>query len=897
MNPTASLLEEVAFRPASPAETVPVSQPKTLFERAFRAVRTVFQAAHETVPPSRQLPRSLFEHETNMLDSLFGKRPPHPETKLPHDQLHQYCKNMMSVTYDELGPNSNLRSPYLAVKHFVSQVAFLAKNNVETTANLIQANQSKPFNPVKTAVNAEVAKILTRLEDIKSAHIRVGLQSPEHAYFVAFHLEIMKALIMPDGSLNVGLIPTLIDGLLNDQQLDLAWKKQTRAILQQIAASKDIQSKLTEITIPDSDNRDSKDMIRITLGLDPEAEPTVADARIVAGTGITPNRQGPVGNCFVECNIDWFQRTIIGKCFEDFGQLIKSGELIRKIGSKNVEFPFVFDIADNDLQKAFAADKDGKLSSGAYIWESPGIQSSCKQLGIKDVQAASKQVCGTLFDGTRPSVTPRDFLLELAKLSPRKETQEYLGHLACVAFNAVTNAAILHALASSMATMDQCQQKDSLHRKLAKCWGTTFNGVWEELKKTPINPQLITKVSQVFNKQITGRMNIRYDESIETPLAADGSSTAGSYVYFEHDLNTPDLKDTPIHTYTDLTNFALHSLQSTDQAIQKGDLDKADIPQYQQVIGKVRDFISKGDAFASLALSNYDPSIKKIPDLKGKWTKFTSFGQIGGDNANVFEIAYGMSLPDPIKADGNTARERLVKIIEFLRDRENKDHFLEHPELYTNYEMDTDDHALLLNANNPSIKPFIQSTEDINKMIDERIVAPCQAISNSAITSSQKDQLLNASLQLIPQELNDKFTSFVENCNGSTVHEYAQQVWKEVLTLNPDLDDQGTSELLAQFTNIVLYQVLTPQQLAIIQQHTVSVPDTNWEDDDAKTHKLLEIYFGFTLNIESNELELVEIDEDNSNVYSLSQTDWVQGQGAWNLYGFDLNQKPSGASA
>ena len=799
---------------------------------------------------------------------------------------------MMSATYEEI-EHKNLRAPYLAVKNFVSHVSFLAKNDLAGTAKLIQDNLESPFSAVRTSVNSVVAGITQRLDSIKAAHLKVGLQSPEHAYFVAFHLEIMKALVMPNGSLNVGLIPTLINGLLNDQQLDLAWKKETRAILQQIAASQDVQSKLMEVTKPDPKNQVSKDLIRVTLDLDPETDPTDVQAKIVAGAGIAPNRQGPVGNCFVECNIDWFQRTIIGKCFENFGQLIKSGELTRNIGGQNLEFPYVFEIADNDLQKAFTASPDGQLASGAFIWESPGIQSACRQLGIKDAQAAVKQVCSNLFDGSHSSVTPRDLLLELAKLSQRKESQEYLGTLACVAFNALTNMAILHALASSMAAMDQSQQKDSLHKKLAKCWGLTFNGVWNELKQAKVDPKLITRVSQVFNQQINERMDIRYNEDVQTPLAADGSSTAGSYVYYEHNSAGSAVNDTPLHTYSDLTNFALHSLDATDQAIKKEGLEQNETTPYQQVVGKIRDFINKGDVFASLALSNYDPSVKKIPDLNAKWTKFTSFGQIGGDNTNVFKIFYGKDLPDPTKAGGNSARERLVSIIEFLRAREKEDHFLEHPELMTNYEMDTDDHALLLNANNPSIRPFIESSEDINKMIDERIVAPCQEISNATITSAQKDQLLNASLQLIPTELSDKFTEFVANCNGNTIHEYAQQVWNEVLALNPDLDDQGTSELLAQFTNIVLYRVLTSEQLASIQAHTVTAPDTNWEDDDSQDQNLLEIYFGFTLNIESNQIELVEIDENDKSIYSLSQTDWVQGQGAWNLYGFDLNPAES----
>ena len=881
---------------------------QTLNDKAYRAVTGVFHALTNRIPAApKPGPRSIFDHEKKMLESLFGKYNPALEPQHPHEQVHQFCHELISASYEDLDDNHNLLSPSKVVKGFIARVAFLAKNDPQKNLQALNLNAANPFNAVRTEVNAQVAEINKRLEDVYNTHARVGLQSPDHAYFVAFHLEIMKASTMPDGTLNEGFIPILIEGLLSGQNDVTDWQKESRAILQKFADSKDVQSNYAAITKPALGNQLSRDLIRVTLDQDPETEPTDTDSKITAGTVITPNRQGPVGNCFVECNIDWFQRTVIGRCLNDAGQLIKSGELIRGEGDNKVGFPFIFDIADEDLQTAFQADQDGKLNSGAFLWESPGIQSACRQLSIKDVQGACKQAASILFDGSRASVTPRDFLEQLAKLSPRNANfkQDYLWQLACLAFSAKTNTPILHAYASSLAGMDQYQAEDSLHKKMSKCWGLTFQKIWSDLAKAHISPQLLSKVTQVFNTQINRRMEIEYDESIETPLAADGSSTAGSFVYFEHELKDPETQATPIRTYKDLTNFALHSLEATNKELSAGGIEDADLPQYKQVIVKIRDFINTGDTFANLALSNYDASVKKLATLDAKWTKFMSFCQIGGDNTNVFKNAYGISLPDPTQASANTARERLVTIIKFLRDREKQDQFLEHPERFTNYEMDTDDHALVLDANDPSVKPFIQSTEDIEKLIDQRIVAPCQAVSNSEITAAQKYNLVQACGQLIPTELQTKFASLAKNCHGNTIHLFSQQVLSAVLKLNPDLDDQGKGELMAQFTNVVLYKVLTSAQLEVIKKNTVSVPDTNWEDDNAKLHKLLRIYFGFTLNPESNNVELFQLDErdagDNdggnpgNDLYALSQPEWIGGP--WNLYGLDLNQTNPGSTS
>ena len=828
-------------------------------------------------------PSSLFLHEKKMLKAALG-----PEIHNPDDKnkrvIYLHCLNLMNNALKQINEEDNFKVPYHHAQETIAKIVFLAHRDAAKTQEIVQSKD--PAKKVNKAISSQVAAIKQHLDQIVAAHKKVGLQSIDNAYFVAFHLEIFKALMLPDGRLNVGLIPTLLKELFDEQSLDTDWKKQTKAILEKIQSSKEIQLKAAGIKKPEANNTLANTLIRLTLDIPPEKDITDLDARIVATSGMIPVRQGPVGNCFVICNAIWFVTTVLDKTFTDFSQILQYGELIRMQGEQKLEYPIDFDISDPDLDTSFQINEFGKLKSGAYLWESPGILSACVQLGLKEPQAVLKNFIQKFSDskgkGGGFEMTPRDFFGLLAKLSPINSSQDSLANQACLAFSSKTNMPLIHAWTSALAAMDQSQQSSSLHDKINNCWTATFADTWKQLHQE-MSPSLASKIQGVFNEHIFGRMVIEYDESVQTPLAADGSSTAGSFVYFEQDLDASATTAKPLHTYKDLTQYALNSLNVVDKKL---DTDVFLTPgACQKAITKIRAFINQGDKFADIVLSNYDDTLKAPAPLTEKWSKFQDFGKIGGDNVHVFQLAMGFPLPTSVQAGQATAKERLATIIQFLRDQETKDHFIETP-AEERYEMDSDDHAFTLPTDNPTILPYVKSNEDINKMIESRIFQPCQVVTEAIITEEQKTALIKESLRLAPKELGQKYIDMAKGLNGKTLHEYTQAMFKVLVKFNPGMDKATKSTLLAKFTNIVLYQALTNSQFKIIREATVLGPDTNWVDDDEQRQQLLDIFFAFTLNPVTNNIEFFEIDENSSGLYALSQDDWIGGP--WNMYGLNL---------
>lgn len=132
---------------------------QTLNDKAYRAVTGVFHALTNRIPAApKPGPRSIFDHEKKMLESLFGKYNPALEPQHPHEQVHQFCHELISASYEDLDDNHNLLSPSKVVKGFIARVAFLAKNDPQKNLQALNLNAANPFNAVRTEVNAQVAE-------------------------------------------------------------------------------------------------------------------------------------------------------------------------------------------------------------------------------------------------------------------------------------------------------------------------------------------------------------------------------------------------------------------------------------------------------------------------------------------------------------------------------------------------------------------------------------------------------------------------------------------------------------------------------------------------------------------------------------------------------------------
>jgi hypothetical protein len=111
---------------------------------------------------------------------------------------------------------------------------------------------------------------------------------------------------------------------------------------------------------------------------------------------------------------------------------------------------------------------------------------------------------------------------------------------------------------------------------------------------------------------------------------------------------------------------------------------------------------------------------------------------------------------------------------------------------------------------------------------------------------------------------------------------YSGALLQLLLAQSPPGDTIARGKISAKFSNKVLYEILTDQQLSLLQTKTISALDTNWQDYDSESGQILRIFFGFTLNPVTNKMEVFQINENGKKLNAMNQAEWVDGP--WNLY-------------
>lgn len=842
------------------------------------AAETKTSLFHKFTAPKEKTVKapSLFSREKENLVHFFG--PYQKDPKTPKEKLHHFCRSRLHTALQGDHHPRSVAGVFQQTREFIAKLIFLFKKDDKSALRVIETAQ--PSKEIDNQVKLIIEKIKERLDTQKKVQQRVGIQDPDFTYRVSMHREIAESILLPSGRINIGLIPILKQSLLESENR-MEWMNETGRVLAKLQESPELCDAITNAKKSNDPNALSNEIIRLSLHKSPDEPITDQDARLVILEGLFPPRQGPVGNCFVICNAILMMVSILGRCIEDFIQLIECDELVRKGKGERYEYPFKMNIADEDSTNEFRLFSSSEVKPGVFISDCLGIQSACIQLGIQDMKRACIGAAQKIFQGTRMSskkVTIPEFIQVLVQFSPRSEGRDILIQRALLAFGARTHVPIQHAWLSALAGMDQYDPKSFLKSKIVNCWEETFGTA---CKLVPSKNQF-EEIKKVFSQAIVQRLEVLYDECVRTDgLASDGRSTAGSYLYFRRDPGQNPSQAVQINDYRGLSSFTVHCFKAVDEIFEKKGISEEEKQGYQLVSLQVKRFAENADVFADAFFANYDrATANKRETLQQKWNRFQKFGQIGGDNTNVFQREVGFPLPKADRLNQHDAKGRFKAIVEFLRECEKKDRFLE-SKTPVEYEMDTDDHALNLKPQNETIAPFVTNDEDIGKLIDLRIGLPCCSVLNAEITSEQKHTLLVEGNRFVAKKVQKTFADEAGKLSDKTVQTYTKSVLDIVLALTPGSSEMKKGEITASFTNMVIDDVLSNEQKKVLKEHTVYIPDLNWEEG------VSELFTGFVYS-PLGTFETVQIDEKKENLLAINQAESLHGP--WNLYKNNLNK-------
>ena len=826
-------------------------------------------------------------------------------------------------------------------KERIAKLIFLADRNPESTAalvdqknpNLSSSSDSDPFTTavknLETAFDKEIVNINNNINANVNKHIKFKYQNSDAVAFTITPIEIAKVLMTSGGLLNSGLIDSVKKSFFGPAETLFEHQRDMLTTLDDLKKKPGLVKTLENITKPVNAESNANNIIRITLRLPSDALPTDTHAKITALSALLSDmRQGSVGSCFATSICIDVMGSLKEKVLSDFSEILSKGKVTRQSATDQSEFIPVLDIGDSTCQAAIDVSKDGSVKAlNCMVWDSPGLQSACRQLGIPDgqINGAILDALKTLYsqnniaDG-RPITTSMEDIIgaigdkQNAALSIGAYQKQERIDLALTAFNAETNASLLRAYESCVASMAEAKDDGFV-------LGRMVNSVCQALfnkpvtpsygNYTPSTPQDITmKVQEIFKKALRGSTQIRYDEkeniekdSSQSATTGDGHSTeAGAFVTYRKLVGKDSTSAVKVTNPDDFKNFIADTIQVTKEVVFNLADNDAQRQKYQQEIDRINALVTgPNSTFLKTSIMNFNPNIKD-PDPVRNWKKIEEVpwrDATGNFNKPIFNKLTGIDAGEASSVRPTTALQLGVSVINFGRDLERSNHFLENDLPDEKTSVNTNCHAFLLSLENDTIKDAIKITDplvDPKDWLQKRIIDPSKKFKDFKLTPQQVGNLGAISRSIfLPKEMGSYFDSQfkqqIVNANITDVFSVSQAILKLAYSMTSQITDHKKDWIISSLTSILLDNILAPEVRNELGKNAVLIADTNWVD---KTQK--NIYFGLFYNPVTDKLELGNVNEDGTGLRGISQTDWVTGTN-WDMFKTELTPEAEEAAS
>lgn len=752
---------------------------KTTSHPQLLSVRDFF--VREVSPTGVRIPKKDFENEKDLLASLFGEHRPFSQ-KTNEEKVHHFCLTLIFDAYKQLTCFDELEIVYSKVQGMIAQVIFLSMENIEKVVHLLKSEN--PFEEIKKETELQFGNLKRHLHSASETLRKNSFSTLIKGETTLSSIQIAKVLILPNGRINRGFIPCFTHCAV-----------QGKKVLTLLYQNPDLIKMIEEIKAPSLDNSHSQTLIRAMLDLPPHSTISHVEAKIVLLATLV---YGPIGKSLKFCKLSWYYQTLMTRTIYDLSCLIQQGCLIRHEGERINHYPMVIKNYEEAENEIWRLDPSGQLENGLYLWELPGIQSACLQLGNQDCKSACEKALAALFGDqlVQKKISTSDFLHLLVQMISQNESAREEFNLALMAFNSRTEPLLLRVLTTTYASLVQKKKHDHIQQKLQACWDMTVRDILKEgllpddldLPELGVRQKVLTTLSGVIQHKVL--------------ISVSMEPTSGFYELFENE------DEVPIAELNDFNFLFRRAVKEFILPLEGENWSEKELSYLRHSFSKLNEAVGQ-KGFVNKLLSNFDPTLKKITNGKKQWKAFTRLPHVNQKEA--WEISFGFPFPKG-----------------FQKKKKAENRVKEH-----------------------SLPSWIKEQKGVAPLLVEQAMT-CRPVLEDKITSKQVEVMSLEAEKFVSEELRKYFQEKIRRMKdrASTLTQFTREVLDLILQMNNVKSAEEVGQLTALLTHVVIQKVLTPDQVKILQDARIEYP------------KKLRGQFVFTINPVNGNLEVFQWKEE-----------------------------------
>lgn len=868
-------------RPRAPALSSPAPAPSHFFdeEEAF------FEGAAPSFPPALYLPRAtspslpfpLLQERIELLESekliellsdlhLLLAQKNHPSSLSSFRPILEWG---LSLTHSLRSPTDPKEETALVAA--IGKLAFLTNHSPNTLLPLIDLS-----SPSVTSRNLEEA---FQQHLIKEKKTLAPLLPPENSRsfslintdsFQPLSLTLAQLLIQDTGSLNFGIIPSLLHSFFPLQTAPECVLSKIQRTLLLLYTSPQLRQQLNQMDFSSPFPPSSAALIRATLALPALTPIEPFHGKITALSALFSHlRQGEANSCFATFLAIQLLENAPHQCLQDFHQLLTKGALKRECEGTLTSFPFLIKTPSPSLKQAIEVQEGGWAlfpnSPPTLLWENPGFLAAARALKHSSPQAIYQKILDNLASqrGFPFTTTPQELLTSLCQLSSSPTSTAFSAR------EAMRSSPLLRAWSNAIAGLPEGCMSGSIKKRslesVAKCLLKRVSTYGEGEKKE------LNRFFDLFYKELIQRSRFQYDPSFShTSLAWDQRSTEGAYLL--HDSNGQPFieKWSPIDTPQKFQNYIFQIAQEAWRKLHplETPFPLASYLLSSQFLLDALYFYDLSNLFATSPLQDFQ-NLPYTPWIDRR----------GGNTQKVLQVYFEhSSLPSTFKSSPQNAQELLETILDYGKElSETTQKKLINQPTFLLPVRTPGRHAFNLMLGHPSLKEGWTGEIPTHQWIHTHLLEPGQALSHAPCAPSTREKVERYSAQcFLPQKLHQAFFQ----ATSALPHKLSIQGYREqLLHILKKLGSfsRETLPLIERQIDGHLVQALTHYQRQHLAACTLHFADTNWGMGAFNQH------FCFLLNPGSGKVELWTVLSHNQGYWPLNQKSWVQEQ-IWEFF-------------
>ncbi|MBA3958066.1 MAG: hypothetical protein H0X51_06705 [Parachlamydiaceae bacterium] len=744
--------------------------------------------------------------------------------------------------YTSLRHNQNING-------LLGKLIFLANRNLAKTLDLIDHRYiEKSIHNIESVFEAELSRIALQLHQTAQQHQVTGIQDSMRVVTARLPVEIAQLLIT-DAGLNHHIIPDLKAYFLAHPRYNNERELLHRLTLLENSSS--LRQLLAHTNKPSSLASPANTLIRISLGMDQNAEISQMDAQRAALAALLSHlRQGEAGSCFASYLAINLLETNLEQCLKDFQELLHNNCLKRLVNGCSVEFTYLMRTSGEVLDRSLIIDRSGNLythNSRCSLADSPGIQAACQAIGITNSSQMLQMAAAKLFAGIPNAeavqITVQQLLHQLVMQTdsstgqPAKRLDQ-----ACLAYHAQIENPLQLMWSNTIAGMAEAEESSHLKQKLVSSVVTTLHGI-------PDGHHFDDSITNLMTAQLLYHTQMQYDPSHKYPHhSVDDHSTYGAFVLHHRESSTQWKRvDSP-------EAFQHFLVALIEEAFQY-------FPNLSQHMKKFTSYV-RSSQFTESVLGHYSLTNARIPNLQSHLSqlKHTPWIDASGNTPKTIQRIYFSQTTD---------REAHHTVLH----PKNASELLTHVSHLHQTSSTTRIPVSIRGVHACTLIPSHPSLANIHdaEWVQTNVITPGKMIADSVATEKTRQSLIQHMFAKLPHDKGEAFLGRIAQLPESlSVTDFRNALIQELKDVAPAEFTRYNSVFIRSIDTLLFNVALPPEQRKILAQSSLHFADSNWQ------HKAKDIHFCFVVNPGTGLLEVCEVLEDGSGLLALDQDKWVK---------------------